>query len=216
MKVTTAALLLLTNANTAAAFVPSTTSFAPRTRIITRGYLDDLSKELSAPDDNPDLELTRENTDAKVTDRYGVQSWEGFVDFNEFDGGDGQMGVAGDGQKGLEKFGDDVQARVVSSDKLSQSKTMSAKVAWGTNVGYADQLRDKGMDTQKAQRLENWQNQQELRRKRLDHMKNIEMYETKADENWRELASFGVERTQVCIVVVCVYVRDVFLLHGVY
>lgn len=214
MKATTAALLLLTGANAAAAFVPST-SFAPRTRVIIRGYLDDLSKELNAPDDNPDLEMTRENTDAKVTDRYGVQSWEGFVDFNEFDGGDGQMGVAGDGQKGLEKFGDDVQARVVSDD-LSKSKTMSAKVAWGTSVGYADELRDKGIDTQKAQRLENWQNQQELRRKRLDHVKNIEAYETKEDENWRQLASFGVERTQVCIGVVHIYVRDVFLLHGVY
>lgn len=27
-----------------------------------------------------------------------------WIDFNEFDGGDGQMGVAGDGQKGLEKM----------------------------------------------------------------------------------------------------------------
>jgi hypothetical protein len=210
MKATTAALLLLPGAS--AAFVPST-SFASRTLVITRGYLDDLSRELYSPDNNPDLEQTRDKTDAKETDRYGVQSWDGFVDFDEFDGGDGQMGVAGDGAKGLEKFGDDVQAQLVTSTGsttsagLSKSKTMSAKNAWGTSSGYADTLRNDGVDTQKAQRLENWQNQQELRRKRLAHTENLAAYETeKVDENWRELASFGVERTQVCIYCTYIYI----------
>jgi hypothetical protein len=193
MKATTVVLLLvLTGAD--AAFMPSA-SFAPRTRVIARGYLDDLSGELYQEVNNPDLDKTREQTDAKETDRFGVQSWDDFVDFDEFDGGDGQMGVAGDGAKGLEKFGDDVQAQLVQG--LSKSKTMSAKNAWGTSSGYAEKLREEGVDTQKAQRLENWQNQQELRRKRLDHTQNLAAYETeKADENWRQLASFGVERTQ--------------------
>lgn len=215
MKATTTAALLLLLPGANAAFAPSTTSFAPRTtRVIARGYLDDLSSELYSPDNNPDLEQTRDKTDAKETDRYGVQSWDGFVDFDEFDGGDGQMGVAGDGAKGLEKFGDDVQAQLVTSSTstgsttsagLSKSKTMSAKNAWGTSSGYADTLRNDGVDTQKAQRLENWQNQQELRRKRLAHTENLAAYETeKVDENWRELASFGVERTQVCMY--CTYV----------
>lgn len=35
-------------------------------------------------------------------DRYGPGTMADFVDFEEFDGGDGQMGVAGDGQAGLE------------------------------------------------------------------------------------------------------------------
>jgi hypothetical protein len=101
----------------------------------------------------------------------------------------------------LEKFGDDVQAQLVTGS-VSKSKTMSAKNAWGSSSGYADTLRDDGLDTQKAQRLENWQNQQELRGKRLAHTQNLAAYETeKADENWRQLASFGVERTQVCALV---------------
>lgn len=79
--------------------------------------------------------------------QFGVESWEGFVDFDEFDGGDGQMGVAGDGNKGLEKIGD--------SPQLAKSKTMSAKVAWGTSSGYSDTLREKGVDTARAQQLEN-------------------------------------------------------------
>ena len=107
------------------------------------------------------------------------------------------MGVAGDGQKGLEKFGDDI------APKLAKSKTMSAKVAWGTTTGYSDSLREKGIDTARAQQLENWANQQELRQKRLDHTRNLDSYETKVDENWRELASFGIERNQVQYAFIC-------------
>lgn len=120
------------------------------------------------------------------------------MDFDEFDGGDGQMGVAGDGNKGLDKFGDAV------APTLAKSKTMSAKNAWGTSTGYSDTLRDKGVDTARAQQLENWANQQELRKKRIDHTSNLDSFDTdKADENWRELSSFGIERTQVCLFALC-------------
>jgi len=40
---------------------------------VAKGYLDDLSGDLYGETDNPDLEKTREATDAKETDRYGVQ-----------------------------------------------------------------------------------------------------------------------------------------------
>ena len=52
--------------------------------------------------DNPDIEgSTKEATDldkSKV-DRLGPGDWSSYVEFDEFDGGDGQMGVAGDGKK---------------------------------------------------------------------------------------------------------------------
>lgn len=175
------------------AFAPPSASLVRRTSVVTSGYLDDLSGDLYGEVDNPDLEKTREATNAEKTENYGVQDWEGFVDFDEFDGGDGQMGVAGDGNKGLDKFGDSV------APKLAKSKTMSAKNAWGTSTGYSDTLREQGMDTARAQQLENWANQQELRKKRLEHTSNLDSFDSeKADENWRELASFGIERTQVC------------------
>lgn len=67
-----------------------------------RGYLDDLNKDLYSVADNPDIEgSTKEATDmdkAKV-DRLGPGDWSTYVEFDEFDGGDGQMGVAGDGKK---------------------------------------------------------------------------------------------------------------------
>ena len=46
---------------------------------------------------------------------------------------------------------------------MAKSKMMSAKNAWGTSTGYADELVAKGMEQQKAQQLENWKNQQEVR-----------------------------------------------------
>jgi hypothetical protein len=178
-------LVLLGSTN---AFAPIVSTTTPRS--LLKGYLDDLSSDLYGEVDDPDMEnQSHEDTDAKTTDRFGVESWEGFVDFDEFDGGDGQMGVAGDGNKGLEKLGQGPQ--------FAKSKTMSAKVAWGTSTGYSDSLRERGVDTARAQQLENWNNQQELRQKRIAHTQNLDSFDSeKADENWRELASFGIERTQ--------------------
>lgn len=127
-------------------------------------------------------------------DRYGPGSLQDFVDFDEFDGGDGQMGVAGDGNKGLEKIGGN------SAPSIFNSKSMSAKNAWGTDTGYADKLiNEKGMDVQRAQQLENWQNQQEVRAKQLQQREMTEKFEEQqesAEQDWRTLAKFGVERNQ--------------------
>lgn len=108
----------------------------------------------------------------------------------QFDGGDGQMGVAGDGNKKLEKF---------DMSEMAKSKTMSAKNAWGKATGYADTLIEKGVDTARAQQLENWHNQQELLQQRKAQRWMTDDFDkvTTEDENWRNLKSFGVERNQV-------------------
>ena len=67
------------------------------------------------------------------------------------------MGVAGDGSGNkLEAF--DMTSVVKTMDK---SRDRSAKNAWGSTTGYADDLIDQGMEAQRAQQLENWKNQQE-------------------------------------------------------
>ena len=160
------------------------------------GYLDNLTRELNAPDSSPDPDAeSREATrmDKSEVTSYGPGSFAGFVDFNEFDGGDGQMGVSGDGKTGLDKM-DDVP-------QIAKSKMMSAKNAWGTSSGYADKLRNQNpkMDTARAQQLENWANQQEVRAKNLQLKEMSDNFDSKtssAEENWRQLAKFGVERTQ--------------------
>jgi len=156
------------------------------------GYLDDLSAELNQPDSNPIPE--EESREANVLskdniDRAGPGSWDSYVEFDEFDGGDGQMGVAGDGSKGLASF---------DMSQVAKSKSMSAKNAWGTDSGYAKSLVEKGMDTAKAQQLENWHNQQEVLERRKAQRAMTEDFDNtqSEDEDWRKLASFGVERNQ--------------------
>lgn len=156
------------------------------------GYLDDLSADLNAPDANPipEEECREANVMNKDNiDRAGPGSWDSYVEFNEFDGGDGQMGVAGDGQKGLDKF---------DTTQMAKSKTMSAKNAWGTSSGYADSLVAKGVDTARAQQLENWHNQQEVLQKRKQQRYMTDEFDSSPndEEDWRKLASFGVERNQ--------------------
>mmetsp|Transcript_40527 Transcript_40527/g.97822 ORF Transcript_40527/g.97822 Transcript_40527/m.97822 type:complete len:301 (+) Transcript_40527:117-1019(+) len=162
-------------------------------RMVLNGYLDDLSEELHAPSNDPDLNTGREETKMadEDKDRYGVGSWDDYVEFDEFDGGDGQMGVAGDGNKKLESF---------DMSTMAKSKMMSAKNAWGTSSGYADTLIEKGVDSARAQQLENWHNQQEVLKTKNAQKWDVDQYDsnpaTKDDENWRQLASFGVERNQ--------------------
>lgn len=103
------------------------------------------------------------------------------------------MGVAGDGNKGLEKMG--------GEPALFKSKSMSAKNAWGTSSGYADKLLEEKpqMDVARAQQLENWANQQEVRAKNQglkDQAEAFDAIETSAEEDWRQLAKFGVERNE--------------------
>jgi hypothetical protein len=82
-------LLLVAGNSFSEAFVPvSSKAFVSSTAL--NGYLDDLSKELYAPDATPDIEGDkRENNKMNEADkdRYGPGNWKDFVDFDEFDGG---------------------------------------------------------------------------------------------------------------------------------
>lgn len=184
-----AALILIAAAHSASAFQPlQPRSVVPST--VLNGYLDELGaigppEEVEEDDSRDATKLSKEKLD-----RFGVGSWEGFVDFNEFDGGDGQMGVAGDGNTKLDKF---------DMTEMAKSKSMSAKNAWGRSTGYAETLINQGVEQSRAQQLENWHNQQEVlqRRKQQRYLTDEFDSNDKEDENWRNLAKFGVERTQV-------------------
>jgi hypothetical protein len=80
--------------NVVAMVIPSPHAFMTTSKSTTGilssklyGYLDDLSRELYAPDSNPDIDAeSRENTklDKSLIDRAGPGSWDQFVDFDEF------------------------------------------------------------------------------------------------------------------------------------
>ena len=156
---------------------------------------------------NPEKDSYEANLMSKDDiDRYGPGQFEDFVDFEEFDGGDGQMGVAGDGDSKLEKIGEDSQDTVVQTglQKVvgsTKSRDRSARNAWGTSTGYADKLRDEGVETSRAQQLENWANQQSVLKQRRAQRYQTEEFDALTgtemeDEDWRTLKNFGVDRNE--------------------
>jgi hypothetical protein len=114
---------------------------------------------------------------------------------------DGQMGVAGDGNKGLEKAWK-------GEATMAKSRSMSAKNAWGSGSGYAAKLIEEGMEATKAQQFENWQNQREVVAKRKAHSYMTDNFDTETstvDEDWRKLSKFGVERNEVRAIFCFIY-----------
>jgi hypothetical protein len=100
MMIASKGVFLLSLGCSAAAFTVVPTSFIqPNLKSSTelQGYLDDLSKDLNAPDATPDVYAeSKEVTDMSKDqiDRYGPGDFSQFVDFQEFDGGDGRKSLA--------------------------------------------------------------------------------------------------------------------------
>lgn len=199
MKLSTSTVIiaLATAGASNAAFVPHSSTVTAKSPTILKGYLDDLSADLYKKDELVDVEAdSREanNMSKDQVDRFGPGNLDQFVDFDEFDGGDGQMGVAGDGTKGLDKS--DFDSGALAS-QMNKSRSRSAKNAWGSSSGYADELTKKGVDTARAQQLENWHSQREITKMKNEQRFQAESFERvqeSGEADWRTLAKFGVER----------------------
>jgi len=186
-----------------AAFVPASRSQSYQTSpTVLNGYLDDLTNELYKDSAVPDIEEDKRENNQMAKDEisnFGPGNLNDFVDFDEFDGGDGQQGVAGDGKEGLDKsdfsFGELANSK--QKQEMMKSKSRSATNAWGTSSGYADQLIEEGVDTARAQQLENWANQREIHQKGQSKNSFAASFDTAPDDaeaDWRTLGKFGVER----------------------
>eukprot|EP00752_Nemacystus_decipiens_P002105 g2012.t1 len=128
-----------------------------------------------------------ENTASQESDRFGPANYDGFVDSEGFDGGDGQVGVVGDGSNAMEQFDQkavsrpaDRRAQVKASTFVQESKSRQRNAWGGGSTGYADELKEQGMvktnlygeDITKVRRqqFENYRNQQEITRKQRAEM----------------------------------------------
>lgn len=197
MKLTAAIIALYCASSATAAFAPSSSFAHKSSNLIVNGYLDNLNEDLYAEDGTPDE--VADSREANVMSKGEIQSFgpgnfADYVEFEEFDGGDGQMGVAGDGQKGLDKSDFETQSVMKTMDN---SRQRSAKNAWGTSTGYAQKLVSEGVDTARAQQLENWHNQREVKARQKQQQYITEQFdqiEENAEADWRTLAKFGVER----------------------
>lgn len=93
--------------------------------------------------------------------QYGPGDFAQYVDSHSsdaFDGGDSEMGLAGDGCVGLQKFGSDISPHI--------ARTLTAKIEQASvaTMCYTDELlqNNPGMDTARAQQLGNWATQNEI------------------------------------------------------
>lgn len=126
------------------------------------------------------------NEDQAGIKQEGVNptNYEGFVDTEGFDGGDGQVGVVGDGSNHLESFdetgavvkkmGTGAQTARIKGEAIGGSESKARqKNAFGMMTGYADKLKEEGMVelneygedmlAARRQQLENWANQRALK-----------------------------------------------------
>jgi len=198
MKLSATIIALYCASNASAAFVPqhARTAQHKSSNLIVKGYLDDISNDLYGEDATPDVVADSRESNQMSKDQvqsFGPGNLADYVEFEEFDGGDGQMGVAGDGQTGLDKS--DFESKSVLT--MDKSRQRSAKNAWGTSTGYAEQLVSKGVDTARAQQLENWHNQREVKARQQEQKYVTEQFDQvreNAEADWRTLAKFGVER----------------------
>eukprot|EP00633_Aureoumbra_lagunensis_P000699 CAMPEP_0197290960 /NCGR_PEP_ID=MMETSP0890-20130614/10353_1 /TAXON_ID=44058 ORGANISM="Aureoumbra lagunensis, Strain CCMP1510" /NCGR_SAMPLE_ID=MMETSP0890 /ASSEMBLY_ACC=CAM_ASM_000533 /LENGTH=290 /DNA_ID=CAMNT_0042763371 /DNA_START=176 /DNA_END=1045 /DNA_ORIENTATION=+ len=120
------------------------------------------------------------------------ENYDGFIDSDGFDGGDGQVGVVGDGTNAMETFdtSQSVKSNLRSNAIGGTESKQTQKVAWGYSTGYADDLAKKGMvdideygeDRLKARRqqLENWQNQNEIRAQKQAQMNELAQLQGKS------------------------------------
>lgn len=91
MKYLSGIVYLISLSGSAQALRPSFVSRAKAPSTVLKGYLDDLSGPVQPqqPPQPPQPNYNSANTENSV-DRYGPGDWKEYVDFNEFDGGDGK------------------------------------------------------------------------------------------------------------------------------
>jgi len=114
---------------------------------------------------------------------YGPGSFDGLVDFtDQFDGGDSEMGVTGDGIVRLQTIGRDVTPHMARTTSARlQGTEPHQDIITSDRMSYTEELlySNPSMDSVRAQQLENWAEQRELSNynKHMYYDNNQEAYE---------------------------------------
>ena len=130
----------------------------------TKLYYRALHHGPDVPDHSSNIERESTKMDKDKIRHYGPGDFDQYVDHDSsdlFDGGESEMGLAGDGNLGLGRIGRDVSPHM--------TRTLIAKVDWEvatvhTSTSYADELLSDqhNMDVARAQQLKNWATQNEI------------------------------------------------------
>ena len=148
----------------------------------------------------PDIEPASEQEGYEFTkmskdkiDRFGPGDFNEFSDFplDQFDGGDSEMGLSGDGRIGLQKFGRDVYphlARTLTAKIFTDESDQEVFVSG--SVTYEDELlqTNPGMNSVRAHQYENWAIQKEIAlSNKIMYDRGDAIYETEDDAGYYEV-----------------------------
>jgi hypothetical protein len=124
------------------------------------------------PDVQPLTDMEKQGVDftkmpKDKLDRYGPGNFDQYTDNTsyDFDGGDSETGLVGDGQSGLRQFGYDVSphlANTMAARYSSASAYDEVETSETTDMSYAKELMQSypNMDDIRAFQLQNWATQQ--------------------------------------------------------
>lgn len=128
---------------------------------------------------------------------YGPGVLDGFTDIDDqFDGGDSEMGLTGDGTIGLQKVGRDVNPHMArTTGARSRGHEPHEEVIMTQSMSYAEELMysNPSMDTVRAHQLENWAEQREISNYNR-HMygdRTYDYYDANQNDQFQETYSFS-------------------------
>lgn len=159
------ALAILVSSPSADAFA---TTFTSKNNLSTQLYYRSLHH---GPDVEPLTDIEKQGADftkmpKDKLDRFGPGSFNQYADniaSNDlFDGGDSEMGLAGDGQLGLRQFGHDVSPHLVNTMAARYSPDKEAQTPHTPAMYYGEELMHSSPNEIRGVQLQNWATQQEI------------------------------------------------------
>jgi len=133
-------------------------------------------------------------------DRFGPGNFEQYTDStsNDFDGGDSESGLVGDGQTGLRKFGYDVSPHLANTMAARYSSAYEdVEISPTSAMSYAEELMhtNPSMDEIRAVQLQNWATQQEIASANRYMNEKIQVhYDYEADDDYTDYSVTSFDR----------------------
>lgn len=145
------------------------------------------------PDVEPLTEMEKQGVDftkmpKDELDRFGPGSFDQYADStsNDFDGGDSETGLVGDGQSGLRQIGCDVSPHLAKTMAARYSPAYEeVETSQMTAMSYAEELvhSNPSMDEIRAVQLQNWATQQEIASANRYMNEKTQVYYEAADDD---------------------------------
>jgi len=160
------------------------------------------------PDVEPLTDMEKQGVDftkmpKDELDRFGPGSFDQYADntYNDFDGGDSETGLVGDGQSGLRQIGSDVSPHLASTMAARYSPAYEeVETSQMATMSYAEELvhSNPSMDEIRAVQLQNWATQQEIASaNRYMNEKTQVYYETAYDDDCTDYSESSLDHLPI-------------------